>query len=106
MRRAYATTMNGTARNGRQEAGYSIFRSDPGYGHSGFYYGDTGVNIPTASNTMSTVHTHSRAGLPTPSPTDLQSRLPEYVFSGNQLFVTDPKTRRYYKYDIDKWGNQ
>jgi len=47
MQRAYAKTDNGKAFKGRGEAGYSIFKSDPGIGRSGFSYGsELHMSIP------------------------------------------------------------
>lgn len=105
MQRAYAKTLNGTAFKGTGEAGYSIFKSDPGVGRTGFSYGsDLHMGIPVNKDTIAVVHTHPRGGEPTPSPLDMKMKFPNYVFSGNQLYVTDPKTGKYYKYDIDKWN--
>lgn len=105
MQRAFASTANGMANNRRAEAGYSIFRSNPGVGHAGFYHGTNAeVQIPITRDTIAIAHTHPRAGEFTPSPQDMESPVPNYVFSGNQLFVTDPKMKKFYKYDIDKWN--
>lgn len=105
MQRAFANTANGRGEQGKMEAGYSIFPSNPGYGRTGFHYGnELHMSIPVAKNGLAVVHTHPYMGQPQPSPGDLDSRLPNYVYSGNQLYVTDPRTHKYYQYDIDKWN--
>lgn len=105
MQNAFLKTGNGKNFGGKAEAGYSIFRSDPGIGRTGFSYGsELHMGIPVNDLTMAIVHTHPQGGQPQPSDQDVSSRFPNYVFSGNQLYVTDPKTKKFYRYDIDKWN--
>lgn len=108
MRRAYEKTMYGNARGGRAEARYSIFsRGEPGLiGHSGFDF--TGVNPSSyrvPANTIALVHTHPNWKPPTPSGEDMDSPIPNYVFSGNKLYATVPGTQRYNEYDITSWNS-
>jgi hypothetical protein len=105
MRKAFAQTHEGRDFRGRAEAGYSIFNSNGNLYHSGVVMApESHLSIPTNPGTMAVVHTHPVTGDPYPSPGDRKSKVPNYVFSGNTLYVTDPKTERVFKYDISKWN--
>lgn len=89
----------------KEEVGYSIFPTDVGYGHSGFYrFPGENLSIPARKDSLAIVHTHPKGQDPRPGPKDPDAPFPNYVFSGDALYVTNPKTKKWFKYDIDKWG--
>lgn len=105
MQRAFALTANGMANNRRAEAGYSIFRSNPGFGHAGFYRGDSAeVKVPISKDTIAIAHTHPLAGEFTPSPGDMDSPVPNYVYSGKKLYATVPGKHTFNEYNIQDWN--
>jgi hypothetical protein len=106
MQKAYAASQYGRGLGGKQEAGYTLQGTPGHYNRSQIYVAPSpqATGIPTNSSSLATVHTHPINAQPTPSDVDTKTRLPGYVYSGNQLYVTDPKTHSYSKYDIDKWN--
>jgi len=107
MRQAYAKTGNGNGLGGWQEAGYSILKRPDGSPirtstQVDFRKGRAYLNVPR--NAFAVVHTHPQKGSPFPGPADADMDYPNYVYSGNALYVTVPHTNKFYKYDIDKWN--
>jgi hypothetical protein len=98
---AWQTTTNGTARNGRAEAGGTIEYKD------GKIYPANKVNsvngdpetanhlqITTDANTIAIYHTHGNSLDPRPSPGDRSpnTQVPDFVRSQRSLYVTIPGT--------------
>ena len=106
MQRAYAKTDFGRGFGGKEEAMYGLMPQGDGY------FSRTAVRLsPTRQNNMqipssaiAVVHTHPQSADPRPSPEDANMRFPNYVYSGNALYVTVPHTNKFFKYDIDKWN--
>jgi hypothetical protein len=101
---AFEETSNGEARGGLAEAGFSIEHYDDGRigiaNRVDTVY-ESGVpndlRIHTDSHTIAVFHTHGNHALPTPSPGDLKSPVPNFVRSQRELFVTVPGTKTYIK---------
>jgi RHS repeat-associated protein len=98
---AFMTTNDGRARSGLAEAGFAIEYKD---GKVSIANKVDSVNsdkkpgqldIKTDANTIAILHTHGNKALPTPSPGDLTSRLPNFVRSQRDLYVTVPNTGKY-----------
>jgi len=53
------------------------------------------LHIKTDDNTIAILHTHGNKALPTPSPGDLKSPVPNFVRSQRDLYVTVPATTTY-----------
>lgn len=62
------------------------------------------MGIPVNKDTIAIVHTHPQGGYPEPGTSDYNSRFPNYVFSGDRLYVTIPGTRKYATYNIQQWN--
>lgn len=105
VKRAFATawmkTVNGTARGGLAEAGFSIQYKDGKISianlidtvHSS---GPPNIAaIETDAYTIAIAHTHGNNATQTPSPTDMESKKPNYVASQSGLYVTVPGELRY-----------
>lgn len=103
MQEAYRKTANGMAIRGTQEAMYAIL---PGGNRTRTQLsGNRRDAMAVPNNALAIVHTHPVNAKPTPGPEDSNMNFPNYVYSGNQLYVTTPHDpNRFYKYDIDKWG--
>jgi RHS repeat-associated protein len=98
---AFMKTTNGQARSGLAEAGFAIDYKD---GKISIVNKVDSVNsdkkanelqITTDENTKAILHTHGNSALPTPSPGDLKSPVPNFVRSQRDLYVTVPGTTTY-----------
>jgi RHS repeat-associated protein len=98
---AFMKTTNGQARSGLAEAGFAIDYKD---GKISIVNKVDSVNsdkkanelqITTDENTKAILHTHGNSALPTPSPGDLKSPVPNFVRSQRDLYVTVPGTDTY-----------
>jgi len=97
---AFMKTVNGTARSGLAEAGFSIEYKD---GKISIGNKVDSVNsdkqanelvITTDANTIAIFHTHGNAALPTPSEGDRNpnTQVPDFVRSQRSLYVTIPNS--------------
>lgn len=97
----FMATSNGTARGGLAEGGFRVEYKDGKLSvdqkHDSVH-GDGKPNelhFTTDEYTKAIVHTHGNGALPTPSPGDLKSPVPNFVRSQRELFVTVPGTTNY-----------
>lgn len=106
LQRAYTHALGASHRIKGAEAGYAMFHSDPGYGHTGFVTGDEYRDrIPTPPGTFAVAHTHPPGTPATPGPQDANMDVPNYIYNGNRLLVTVPHTKQYHEYPIAQWNS-
>jgi hypothetical protein len=96
---AFITTVNGTARGGLAEAGFSIEYSNGAISIAhqvNSVNGDgtpNALHITTDANTVAILHVHGNHAQPTPSPGDRSAttQVPDFVRSQRAVYVTIPR---------------
>lgn len=107
MKAAYGLTANGQAERGTQEAMYALVKNQDGPSRTKVMLGgnrQSSLTVP--ARTMAIVHTHPAKAAPQPGHGDADMNVPNYVYSGNKLFVTVPHSSKFYEYNINDWGQQ